>query len=241
MHTLSADHPLPLYAQLADLLRQRIARGHWQEGDRLPSLEELTREFSVARVTVRQAIGLLQSDGLVASRQGRGTFVTAPAAMQRRIPMQAELQSLAHALEGEHVHLITLEQGSAAPQLTERDGVAAGDYVSMRRVHLHGATPFCVSQSYLDRTVFRRAPERFDREAAVPVLLSLPGLVIAQAWHTLTVGVAGPELAGHLRVPPSAPVAELRLVCRTPDGTAIYLAEVVCRGDLMQWEVDLAP
>ena len=50
------NSPLPRYAQLADLLRQRIARGVWKEGDLLPSLDALAAEFGVARVTVRQAI-----------------------------------------------------------------------------------------------------------------------------------------------------------------------------------------
>ena len=45
-----------LYVQLADLFRQRILKGVWKQGDRLPSLEELAAEFEVARVTVRQAI-----------------------------------------------------------------------------------------------------------------------------------------------------------------------------------------
>ena len=47
--------PLPRYAQLADLLRGRIERGVWGPGTRLPSLEQLIEEFSLARVTVRQA------------------------------------------------------------------------------------------------------------------------------------------------------------------------------------------
>jgi DNA-binding transcriptional regulator YhcF (GntR family) len=68
---------VPLYVQLADLFRQRIAKGVWKEGDKLPSLEQLVGEFEVARVTVRQAIDRLARDGLVLPQRGRGTFVTA--------------------------------------------------------------------------------------------------------------------------------------------------------------------
>ena len=55
---------------------RRIRDGHWLVGDKIATLEELEREFNVARVTVRQAIDLLQGEGLVKSFQGRGTFVT---------------------------------------------------------------------------------------------------------------------------------------------------------------------
>ncbi|RYF34475.1 MAG: GntR family transcriptional regulator, partial [Comamonadaceae bacterium] len=60
-----SDSPIPRYLQVADLLRQRIARGIWAHGDRLPSLDALGVEFGVARVTVRQSIELLARDGLV--------------------------------------------------------------------------------------------------------------------------------------------------------------------------------
>ena len=79
MRDTFSHSPLPRYAQLADLLRQRIARGVWKEGDLLPSLDALVAEFGVARVTVRQAIERLARENLVSPQRGRGTFVTAPA------------------------------------------------------------------------------------------------------------------------------------------------------------------
>ena len=75
---------MPRYAQLADLLRQRIARGVWPPGTQLPSLEALMQEFDVARVTVRQAIDLLAREGLVSPQRGRGTFVTGAAGARAR-------------------------------------------------------------------------------------------------------------------------------------------------------------
>ena len=47
--------PMPRYAQLAGVLRQRIARNRWPPGTKLPTLEALMDEFDVARVTVRHA------------------------------------------------------------------------------------------------------------------------------------------------------------------------------------------
>ena len=67
---------VPLYLQVASTLRRRIEEGQWQAGQKISTLEELESEFQVARVTVRQAIDLLQKEGLVQRRQGKGTFVT---------------------------------------------------------------------------------------------------------------------------------------------------------------------
>jgi DNA-binding transcriptional regulator YhcF (GntR family) len=56
-------------------VRDRIARGDWTPGMRLPSHRELAIEFGVAPLTVRQVLGQLESEGLVSREVGRGTFV----------------------------------------------------------------------------------------------------------------------------------------------------------------------
>ena len=54
MPVLASGNPVPRYARLAQLLRQRIDKGVWKPGEQLPRLEDLMQEFDVARVTVRQ-------------------------------------------------------------------------------------------------------------------------------------------------------------------------------------------
>ena len=49
MDSVLARSPVPRYVQIADLFRQRIARGGWCAGTRVPSNEELMREFDVSR------------------------------------------------------------------------------------------------------------------------------------------------------------------------------------------------
>jgi GntR family transcriptional regulator len=68
-------NPTPLYAQLADILREMITSGELQPRSPLPSESYLQQEQGVARGTVRAAIGILRDEGLVVSISGRGTFV----------------------------------------------------------------------------------------------------------------------------------------------------------------------
>ncbi|MFV0318587.1 MAG: FadR/GntR family transcriptional regulator [Microthrixaceae bacterium] len=60
------------HAVLAEELRDRILRGELAEGDRLPIEEDLTVEFGVARTTLREALRVLESQGLITIRRGRG-------------------------------------------------------------------------------------------------------------------------------------------------------------------------
>ncbi|MGI5292919.1 GntR family transcriptional regulator [Nonomuraea polychroma] len=64
-----------LFKQLADILRAEIARGRWRPGDRLPSETALMQEYEVGRNTVRSAIAVLKSEGLVMSQPREGTIV----------------------------------------------------------------------------------------------------------------------------------------------------------------------
>ncbi len=241
MKPLFRDTPLPRYAQLADVLRSRIARGLWKPGDRLPPLPALQREFSLARVTVRQAVELLSRDGLVSAERGRGTFVTSRPKRARPLRLQTSLSRLADVYRNDKPKLTLIEEAAAMPALTPEDGKPAPRYRFMRRVHSREGEAYCVISIYLDERVFRLAPARFRRETVVPVLLELPKVRIARARQTLTVGGADVETSGHLGVPVNAPVAEVRRVCTTPDGTVIYLGEVTYRGDFVRYEMDLKP
>lgn len=241
MRTTLRRNPVPRYAQLAELLRQRIARGVWSQGAKLPSLEELMREFDVARVTVRQAVELLAREGLLSPQPGRGTFVTGVPAQDRWLRLETSLQALADVYRHDKPKLTLIEEASAAPPLRPADGKPAAQYRFMRRVHTTGGEPYCVISIYLDERVFRMAPARFRRETAIPVLLELPKVKIARARQTVTIGTADTEVSEHLGVPLGSPVALVRRVFCAPDGSVVYLAEVTYRGDYIQFAMDLRP
>ena len=65
----------PKYLQVADILRKEIADGVFRDGQTLMTEEELRFRFDVSRQTIRQAIALLEEDGLVDRRRGSGTYV----------------------------------------------------------------------------------------------------------------------------------------------------------------------
>ena len=241
IHRYFGSSPIPRYVQLADLFRQRISRGVWGAGAKLPSLDALTQEFEVARVTVRQAVDLLSREGLLSAQQGRGTFVTAPPAVGPRLRLQSSLRNLADVYRNDKPQLTLIEEASGAPRLEPADGSPAPRYHFMRRVHSRDGRAYCVISIYLDERVFRLAPKRFRHETVIPVLLELPRLKIARAHQTLTIGAADLEVAGHLAIPVNAPVAEVRRVCSAPDGTVLYLGEVTYRGDFIHFEMELKP
>lgn len=69
---------VPLYNQIAESLFDQIESGKLAPGSRLPPERELSEMLGVNRMTLRQALHLLQTQGLLIRRQGNGTFVADP-------------------------------------------------------------------------------------------------------------------------------------------------------------------
>ena len=65
----------PLVQQVSEVLRERIQRGEWPVGTKIPSENEFSAELEVGRSTVREAIRQLVGSGMLAARQGAGVFV----------------------------------------------------------------------------------------------------------------------------------------------------------------------
>ncbi|MBR0693216.1 GntR family transcriptional regulator [Bradyrhizobium lablabi] len=238
---LNSDSHVPKYAQIADIFRQRIARGIWVKGLRLPANEELAAEFGVSRVTIRQAVELLSREGVIEAQQGRGTFVTGTLKQDRWLKVETTLSDLAEVYRDTSPEILNISESRTDAPLLPDDGKPAPRYVFMRRVHSRQKEPYCVISIYLDERIFRRYPKRFRNETVIPILNDLRDPEIVRARQTMTIGTADLEVARLLKVPLNSPVAEVRRIFTIADGTVIYLGEVTYRGDFVRIDMDLRP
>jgi len=229
----------PLYRQLADVIRQRIAKGLWNVGAQIPSFDSLAAEFGVALITVRQAVALLAHEGLVHAQRGRGTHVLARPPVHPRILIETSLAGLADVYRTDPPLLRLLEESESMPVVDPGEGTLAAAYHYIRRVHVRQRQAISVISLWLDCSIFRMSPRRFRRELIIPALLDLAGDRIAKATQTLTVSTAGPEAAQALEISENSPVAEVRRVVCDHSGTVIYVCDLVYRSDYIKWELDL--
>lgn len=85
----------PLYLQVKNHIQRQIEEGRYADGDKLPSERQLCELFSVSRIPVRKALEMLESDGLVRSFQGKGSFVRAPKMRSNLVHIQTFAETLA--------------------------------------------------------------------------------------------------------------------------------------------------
>lgn len=97
--------PTPLYAQIAARLRVAIASGELKSGDGLPSVRQLSSRLRINPATVVQAYRELESEGLVATRHGAGSFVQDVPSEKRKVDREKESRRLVHDLVAEAASL----------------------------------------------------------------------------------------------------------------------------------------
>ena len=230
---------VPLYLQVASALRLRIDRGDWSPGDKISTLEELEREYQVARVTVRQAVEVLQREGLVQRRQGKGTFVTRRLKEKHWLKVGASWDALISPIKDNVPRMIAVANPPLFPRVEPDEARLAPRYKFLRSVQSRDGEPFSVASVHLAETIYGRAPGRFLTHTALPVLISLPEVKIGEAHQTMKIGAADTETAALLKTPLNAPTMEARCIVIDETGVAIYVGEIVYRGDCIKLSIDL--
>ncbi|MEV5967617.1 FadR/GntR family transcriptional regulator [Kribbella sp. NPDC051952] len=104
-------------------LRDEITSGRWALGDRIPSEGELTERLGVSRASIREAVRGLVQAGLLATRQGDGTYVTASDATDVAIRRRLTVADDSHVIEVRR-GLDIVAAGLAATRRTESDVAA---------------------------------------------------------------------------------------------------------------------
>lgn len=232
---------LPLYAQIAASVRNEIADCIWQVGSSVPPIQNLASRFGVAPQTIRQALGLLEDEGLVQRRQGIGTIVKAEPKERHWFHLPTDWGSLVSLLDGMDPRVLLVEASDRQPILKLQDGLPAPAYKYMKRVHYRKDTPFCVIELYLDAELYLKSPREFQERMVVSVLARTDSLEIGKVTQSLDIDVASNETARLLDVAVAHPVAKVRRVITNAVGTVVYAADALYRSDVVHLELDLSP
>lgn len=113
LHISQADRR-PMYLQIMDQIRHRIAIGDWPPGTEIPSIRALAAATKVSVITVKRAFTDLEQEGVLVTRQGRGTFVSDTVNLSRQSrhdELDAHLQAAVS---------VGLQMGLSEEELQER-------------------------------------------------------------------------------------------------------------------------
>lgn len=221
----SADEPAdaPLYVQIARGLKAQIRGGEVPIGSRLPTEEQLRRQFGVSRQTVRAALRILRQEGLIFSRKRGGTVVASPPSDEPHVLHGESIEDLISYAAGTRFVLRSLAMEMLEDEQARRVGVEAGQaWLAVRGLgRMKGeAFPFC-STEYFIHPRFAGVAQLLPRHKGpvFPLIEDLFGQSIVSIRQEITGSVISAAAAADLHVEAGSPGIQIRRAYRTADGT----------------------
>jgi GntR family transcriptional regulator len=215
--TIDRTSPVPYYEQLFAILKGRIVSGDLPVDKRLPSELELSRDFGLARATVRQTMSRLESDGFARRVARRGVFATLPGPTSGWIVQDTEgfLESqIRHGRTG--IETTVVDAGFRLPpaHVLEALGLPAKEEVFTldRTRSLEGRIALFSTNWFPSASgaVIAGATDVLDGTGSVNSTLRQAGFVIRGARRVIHATNAPKEVAEHLGVDPRDPVLRIR-------------------------------
>lgn len=232
---LKREGAVPLYRQVEDLLRTRIASGEWPEDYKLKPEAELAQELGIARGTLRQAIGALTADGLLSQTRGRGTFVTS---RRTDLPGQERLITLHELLAQSGLSFTTelLLRECAPGPARVRSLLDVGPHEELlrlrRRLLLEGE-PFVALDNWVRLALAPGLRERDFSNEPLFAAIENAGLTIDWGQRHFSAVRAG-DMADLLGTAPDEPVLYLEQVTYLADQRPLEYSDVWVRGDKLR-------
>ncbi|TLF77389.1 GntR family transcriptional regulator [Nocardia cyriacigeorgica] len=216
--------------RVADILRQQIHTGAF--ADTLPGEQELAAEYQASRNTVREALALLQDEGLIARAPRVGTKVAA-----RKFDHGLDtLLGLQETFEGHGVirnEVRAATRISAPPAVARRLALEPGTrVVYIERLRYLGDLPLSLDLTYLAPDVGAAVLDHDLERTDIFVLLEqISGQSLGSADLAVEALCADPHTAATLDIPAGAALLMLERLTRLEDGTPVDLEYVRLRGD----------
>lgn len=230
---LRRDAPVPLYLQIKEYLVTEMKAGHYGPDQRLPSERELSEQFQVGRMTVRQALLELIHEGKIYTRMGKGTYVQGPKIDQQLRALTGFSQDVR--MRGRQPSSRVLE-AKVSPATSEVANILrilpGAEVIFLARLRLSDEHPLALETAYLPYHLFPNLLEHnFAVESLYEVLKRDFGVALIQAEQTLEATLASSLEAEMLAVKPPAAVLRMERLTLDQDGRPVEYVNSTYRGD----------
>ncbi|MFE0763711.1 GntR family transcriptional regulator [Streptomyces smyrnaeus] len=227
------------FRRIAGDLRRAIRGGEYAPGDRIPGENALMAEYGVARMTARQALGVLVDEGLTEPRKGKGVFVRDVRPTVRRVVQRLSREQWGAGrsvweseTEGRDlvVDQIQVSETELPESAAEALGLQAGEPACVRdRRYVLDGKPVTVARSYLPLALVAGSPVMQQDTGPGGVYARL-----AELGHTptcfseqITCRMATPEESCRLKLPTASPVIESRRTAFSETGRAVEVNHMI--------------
>lgn len=236
---------IPLYYQLENVLREKIASGKFEAGERLPTESELIEQYGVSRITVRQALQALTDEGLIERQQGRGTFVANRKSRKKRfsgtIHLTGSLDELIEMGMETPVKVLEMNRVEADQHEAELLEIKIGTPIyRLKRLRLNEGKPFGLIINYLpDEIGSALTMAELSSGALLHTMETKLGYRLDNAIQEIHAELADPYVAKLLDVRVGTALLGIERTVYTDENKPVEYVHTLYRSDLYGYSVKL--
>lgn len=230
---------VPLYLQVARLIRKKIESQEWPFGHQIPTLKLLEQEYQVSRITLRSALSQLEECGIILRKRGLGTFVSKDLSKQRWFKLPSHFDEIIKMTQELGVKFLSIEKTDYEFTVDSSFGEILPNYQRFRRVHYYQELPYCILDVYLDNKIFDSDPASFEEAPIILQLLKRPDVHVANAQQTLRIMVSDENTAKHLNMGVGDPIADVCRVLTDENQCIFYYVHIQYPAQMIQIDTDL--
>lgn len=213
---------IPIYQQLAELLREKIEKGEYAFGSSLPSEREIAETYELNRMTVRKALDLLEKEGLLVRIQGKGTFINTPKIDTRLDTIQSLGKFLTQMGVSVTNRVLYCGRRKADYKFSKIFGVSPEDEIyQIFRLRLGNGEPFALEYSYVPFAYINDCEQYDFKVYSLYDLYDKHGIVLMEDHQQLEIVTVHNPQAKLLDLPEGGQVFMLTNVSIDKDGRVI--------------------
>lgn len=237
---LDRASPLPLYFQLRTALLEQIENGTLKPGDTLPTEREMIDRYRVSRITIRQAVNSLMSDGLLYRQRGLGTFVRSDRIEQELSTLTGFSEEMTARGLNPGATVISAEMvdpdAAVVSKLRLRPGQKA---FRMVRLRLADGEPMALDITHCPPDLGEKLLAEDLQGALYALLEEKYGVELDQGDQAIQATQADGFLAEQLGIKKGMPILQMERVVFAMDGRPVEFSRTCYRADRYVYRVHL--
>ena len=229
---------VPLYYQLADLLRDKILDGTLKVGKPFPSENDLIREYGISRGTVREALRILGHEGLIERRKGIGTFVNAPKIEHETGRVLGFSRVIQMTGKRPSAKLIEIREFKAPDFVRVKMGLPEGEaVVFVKRLRFADDEAILLEHSYFRKDIGEKLLDEDLSCSIYSILQEKFNYKLYRSENTIEAQMVEDDDADLLGIEVGNPVLVLKRIVYLDDETPFEYAKDIYRADRTKFKV----
>ncbi len=244
MNTSKKEKPLihphiPYYFQLSNQIRSQIENGELKDGEKLPKEVDLAKMYSISRAPVRQALGLLEKDGLIVRKRGKGTFIKNQEEDSDAVRLTGILEIIKN--KDTSRKIISMNKRVVNKKISDYFNPEKKISISVfKRVLLKNKKPYCFISHYLPFKIGKHIDRRQMKEKSMLEILNKDlGFDVGNVKQEFGARNPSNEVAKILSLSVMSPVLFVKTFVMDKAGTPIEYSEISYPGDTHRYSIEL--